>query len=191
MTQPQPNRRLGLDLIGRKGRTMNNSILDLKPISRTRRNHGLEHATMHILGRKFPQVALAGHSDPNGYTIIGNVDTEDVAEAAIEALKKLREGQSQLAVHKNCGTNFAVSGTFAGLAALLGTLGTGKEFKNKVARLPLMIVLATAALVVAQPLGPIIQKQITTSGDPEALELVRVETAIRAGQKFHRVITEG
>jgi len=170
---------------------MNDSILDLKPISRTRRNHGLEHATMHVLGSKFPKVPLAGHSDPIGFTIIGNVSTEDVAEAAIEALKRLREGQSQLAVHKNCGTNFAVSGVFAGLAAWLGTIGAGKEFKNKLARLPLMIMLATAALVAAQPLGPIIQKQITTSGDPETLELVRVETAIRAGQKFHRVFTEG
>lgn len=170
---------------------MSDSILDLKPISRARRNHGLEHATMHILGRKFPRLTLAGHSDPFGFTIIGNVTTEDVAEAAIEALKKLRGGQAQLALHKNCGTNFAISGIFAGLAAGLGTLGAGKETKQKLARLPLMMMLATIALVLAQPLGPIIQKQITTSGDPDALELVRVETNIRAGLKFHRVITEG
>jgi hypothetical protein len=170
---------------------MSDSILDLKPISRVRRNHGLEHATMHILGRKFPQVTLGGHSDPLGFTIIGNVNTEDVAEAAIEALKKLRDGQSQLAQHKNCGTNFAISGIFAGLGAWLGTLGAGKETKKKLARLPLMMMLATIALVLAQPLGPIVQKQITTSGDPEALELVRVETNVRAGLKFHRVITEG
>jgi len=131
---------------------MSDSILDLKPISRARRNHGLEHATMHILGRKFPRVTLGGHSDPFG---------------------------------------FAISGIFAGLAAWLGTLGAGKETKQKLARLPLMMMLATIALVLAQPLGPIIQKQITTSGDPDALELVRVETNIRAGLKFHRVITEG
>jgi hypothetical protein len=170
---------------------MNNSILDLKPLSRTRRNHGLEHATIHVLAKKYPHVTLAGYSDPIGFTIIGNVDTEDVAEAAIEALKKLRGGEAQLALHKNCGTNFVISGVFAGLGAWLGTLGTDKRVKNKLGRLPLMILLATIALVVAQPLGPIVQKQITTSGDPEALELVRVETAIRAGQKFHRVITEG
>lgn len=170
---------------------MNNSILDLKPISRTRRNHGLEHATIHVLAKKYPHVALAGYSDPVGFTIVGSVDTEDVAEAAIEALKKLRGGEAQLALHKNCGTNFVISGVFAGFGAWLGTLGTDKKVKNKLGRLPLMMLLATIALIVAQPLGPIVQKQITTSGDPEALELVRVETAIRAGQKFHRVITEG
>lgn len=170
---------------------MSDSILDLKPISRVRRNHGLEHATMHVLGKKYPHIALAGYSDPIGFTIVGNVNTEDVAEAAIEGLKKLRGGEAQLATHKNCGTNFVVSGIFAGLAAWLGTLGAGKEFKKKLGRLPFIILLATIALVIAKPLGPMIQKQITTSGDPEALELVRVETAIRAGQKFHRVITEG
>jgi hypothetical protein len=40
-------------------------------------------------------------------------------------------------------------------------------------------------------LGPIVQRRITTSGDPEGLELVRVETFIRAGMRMHRVITEG
>ena len=170
---------------------MSDSILDLKPISRVRRNHGLEHATLHVLGRKYPRIPMAGFSDPVGFTIIGNVTTEDVAEAAIEALKKLRNGEAQLATHKNCGTNFVVSGAFAGLAAWLGTLGAGKEFKKKLGRLPLMMLLASLALVVAQPLGPIIQKQITTSGDPEGLELVKVETVFRVGQRLHRVVTEG
>jgi hypothetical protein len=170
---------------------MNKSILELTPISRIRRNHGLEHATMHVLSEKFPHVTLAGISSPGGFTIIGDVNTEDVAEAAIVALKRLRGGQAGLAMHENCGTNFVVSGLFAGLAAWLGILGAGKEFKKKVGRLPLMIVLATAALILTRPLGPLVQKQITTSGDPEGLELVRVETAVRAGVRMHKVITEG
>jgi hypothetical protein len=170
---------------------MSNSIFDLAPISRTRRNHGLEHATIHVLSEKFPHVTIAGVSSPGGFTIIGNVSTEDVAEAAIEALKRLRDGQADLALHENCGTNFVVSGLFAGLAAWLGTLGAGKEFKKKVGRLPLMIMLATTALVLTRPLGPLVQKQITTSGVPEGLKLVRVETSVRAGVRMHRVITEG
>ena len=88
---------------------MSDSILDLKPISRVRRNHGLEHATLHVLGRKYPRIPMAGFSDPVGFTIIGNVTTEDVAEAAIEALKKLRNGEAQLATHKNCGTRISSS----------------------------------------------------------------------------------
>jgi len=170
---------------------MKNSFLNLPPISRTRRNHGLEHATLQVLNQKFPQVSLGGMSSPQGFTIVGEVTSEDVAEAAIEALKRLRAGESDLAQHPNCGTNFAIPGAFAGLAAWLGTLGSGKSFKQKLERLPLVMVLATTALVLTYPLGPMFQKRFTTSGDPQGLELERVETIIRAGVKLHHVTTRG
>lgn len=170
---------------------MSNSLLDFYPISRTRRNHGLEHATMQVLSQKQPQVQLGGMSSPHGFTIVGDVTSEDVAEAAIEALKRLRAGESELAQHPNCGTNFAIPGAFAGLAAWLGTLGCGKSFKDKLERLPLVMMLATTALILTYPLGPLFQKRFTTSGDPQGLELERVETTIRAGVKLHHVSTRG
>ena len=170
---------------------MSNSLLDFFPISRTRRNHGLEHATMKVLNNKIPSRNLGGVSSPQGFTIIGDVSAEEVADAAIEALKRLRAGEADLAIHPNCGTNFAVPGAFAGLAAWLGTLGSGKRFKEKLERLPLMIVLATAALVLTYPLGPKVQERFTISGDPQGLELERVETTIRGGVKMHHVTTRG
>jgi hypothetical protein len=170
---------------------MKKSLLDLQPISRTRRNHALEHATLHILSRKFPNITMAGVSSPNGFTLIGDVTTEDVAEGAIEALKRLRDGEADLALHPNCGTNFAVSGIVAGLAAWLGTLGSGKEIKRKLERLPLIVLLATTAIVITRPLGPLIQKKITTASNPEGLELERIETSVRLGLRLHRVITRG
>jgi hypothetical protein len=170
---------------------MSNSLLDFYPISRTRRNHGLEHATMHILNQRFPHLHLAGISSPRGFSIVGDVKAEDVAEAAIEALKRLRAGESELAQHPNCGTNYAIPGAFAGLAAWLATLGTDKSFKKKLERLPLVMVMASAALALTYPLGPIVQKRFTTSGDPQGLELERVETTIRAGARLHHVTTRG
>lgn len=170
---------------------MSQSILEMPPISRIRRNHGLEHATIHILSKKHPNIAIGGMSSPMGFTIVGDVTTEDVAEAAIEALKKLRAGESALVLHPNCGTNFAVSGAMAGFAAWLGTLGSGKQFRKKLERLPLIMLLATIALMVTRPLGPMIQKRITTAADPERLELERVETSVRAGLRMHRVTTRG
>jgi len=170
---------------------MSNGLLDLKPISRVRRNHGLEHATIHILSKKNPNVHLGGLSTPRGFTIFGDVPTEEVAEAAIEALKSLRAGQANLAMHPNCGTNFAISGLMAGLAAWLGSLGSGKRFKQKLERLPLMVFLATLALILTRPLGPLMQKHVTTTGDPQGLELDRVETFVRAGIRMHRVFTKG
>jgi hypothetical protein len=170
---------------------MSNPILDFQPISRTRRNHGLEHATIHILSKKYPHVHLGGLSTPVGFTIFGEVPTEVVAEAAIEALKRLRKGEADLAIHPNCGTNFALSGMTAGAAAWMGSLGAGKRFKEKLERLPLMALLATIALILTRPLGPLVQKRITTTGDPQGLELERVETLVRAGVRMHRVLTKG
>ena len=170
---------------------MSKSILDLQPISRIRRNHGLEHATIHMLSKKFPTESFAGMSTPFGFTIVGNVTSEDVAEAAIEALKKLRAGQSELAMHQNCGTNYAIAGMMAGLGAWLGMIGAGRSTKKKLERLPLMMTLATVSLVATRSLGPYIQKNITTTGHPDGLELTKVETSVRAGLRMHRVITRG
>lgn len=170
---------------------MNKSILALQPISRIRRNHGLEHATIHMLSKKFPKLPFGGVSSPSGFTIIGDVNSEDIAEAAIEALKQLRAGQVDLAMHPNCGTNFAISGIMAGMGAWLATIGAGNSKKEKIERLPLMMTLAMIALVLTRPLGPYIQKNITTSGNPDGLELTRVETTVRAGLRMHRVTTRG
>jgi hypothetical protein len=170
---------------------MSNLLLDQNPFSRVRRNHGLEHATLHVLGKKYPHLKMGGVSSPFGFTIMGDVTTEEVAEAAIEALKKLRAGDEKLATHANCGTNFAVSGLVAGSAAWLGTLGSGKTFKSKLERLPLIMLLATLALILTRPLGPWVQEKITTTGKPGSLELDRVETAVRGGVRLHRVITRG
>ena len=170
---------------------MSNSFFDFQPISRVRRNHGLEHATIKVLSERFPGQNFGGISTPFGYTIVADLSTEEVAEAAITALKRLRAGEADLAMHPNCGTNFAISGAVAGGAAWLGTLGSGKQFKRKLERLPLIIFLATLALIVSRPLGPFIQKHITTASDPEGLELERVETSVRAGMRLHRILTRG
>ncbi|MEA3327277.1 MAG: DUF6391 domain-containing protein [Chloroflexota bacterium] len=170
---------------------MSSSILQLNPISRVRRNHGLEHATIHVLNKQFPHMKLGGVSTPIGFIIIGEATTEDVAKAAIEALKRLRAGEIDLAFHPNCGTNYAIPGIFAGIAAWLGTLGSDKKMKSKLERLPLSILLATFAFILTRNLGPLVQKRVTVAGDPEGMELERVETSVRMGIRMHRVITKG
>ena len=54
-----------------------------------------------------------------------------------------------------------------------------------------MILLATVALILTRPLGPLVQKWVTTTGDPAGLELERVETIVRAGVHMHRILTKG
>lgn len=102
-------------------------VLESFPISRVRRNHGLEHATLHILAEQHPRTSLAGHSDLGGFWILGEVDIEDIQNAVDQALKRLQNGEEELAVHPNCGTNFVTAGTFAGVAASMAMFGAGRR----------------------------------------------------------------
>src|SRR5512141_1408005 len=92
----------------------------VSPLSRLQRNHGLEHATLHVLADGDPHLSLAGHSDLGGFWILGNVETDTLRSAVQEALERMRNGEHNLAVHPNCGTNFVATGALAGLAAWSG-----------------------------------------------------------------------
>lgn len=166
-------------------------FLEITPISRIRRNHGLEHATLHILSKKHPQRNMAGHSDVNGFWLIGDIDTEEVGAAIDEALARMRAGEEHLAVHPNCGTNFVTSGILAGLGAFIALMGSGQRRRDKLERLPLAATLATLALIVAQPLGLIMQQEVTTSGKPESLEVTEIIPTRRGMLNAHRVLTQG
>ena len=166
------------------------SVLETPVISRIRRNHGLEHASIHVLSKRHPGVSLVGHSDPGGFWLIGNLTTEQVRDGVDTALARLRRGERKLAVHPNCGTNFVTSGVFAGLAAAAAMLGA-RRATEKFTRLPMAMALATLALIAAQPLGFIVQERITTSGDPGAMEIVEITPARRGRFNAHRILTRG
>jgi hypothetical protein len=167
----------------------NNSLLDVYPVGATRRNHGLEHATLHVLAQRFPRLPFAGHSDPGGFWIVGNISTDDLFSAVDEALQRLRNGESQLAVHPNCGTNLVTAGAMAGLAGALAMFGAGSGRRQKLERLPLAITLATMALMVAQPVGMALQARVTTSGDPGSLHIVEIRAVQRGRIQSHRIVT--
>lgn len=167
------------------------TLLSAFPVSRIRRNHGLEHATLHLLSKRYPKTSLAGHSDMGGFWILGEVETEDVRQTVDEALERMRNGEEDLAVHPNCGTNFVTAGTFAGVAASLAMLGVGKTIRDRIERVPLAASLATLALIFAQPMGLIIQERITTSGRPEGLRVVDITPSRKGRIRAHRVVTEG
>jgi len=166
-------------------------LLAYPPISRVRRNHGLEHATLHMLAERCPGRSLAGYSDLRGFWIAGDVETADVNAAVSEALLRLNSGEGQLAIHPFCGTNLATAGILAGGAAALAMFGTGRRLRDKLDRLPLAMSLATLALILAQPLGMAIQKEVTTSGVPGSLRVLRIIPQPRGRIKAHRVLTAG
>jgi hypothetical protein len=165
------------------------TILDIPVISSTRRNHGLEHATINILSQSFPYQRLAGYSFPGGFFILGDIPTANLREAVTQALSRMNNGEHRLAIHDHCGTNYVASGLVTGLLAWAGMVGA-KSKREQVERLPLVLSLAIIGLVLSRPLGPVLQKRITTSGDPQGLSIVDVYP-IRVGRPtIHRIVTK-
>ena len=160
-------------------------ILDLPFILETRRNHALEHATLHMMARTY-KGTMAGHSNPTGFFLLGDFSTPDVWAAATEALERLREGESGLAIHAGCGTNMA---TTALLSATLGwsVLRGAKSTLTKFLLLPIAVAFAVIGVLLARPLGPWLQKYVTTEANMGHMQIIDI-IPIRKG--VHRVITK-
>ena len=165
-------------------------LLSQPVISRIRRNHGLEHATIHVLSARHPNRAIAGRADPRGFLILGQLSTDAVAEAAQEALRRLKSGEHHLAVHPNCGTNFLTAGLLAGAASYFSLLGgASHRWRDRLARLPFAIMAAIIALIISQPLGAAAQRHVTTESELGALEILNVRRLNRGRTVIHRVRT--
>ncbi|GIV63034.1 MAG: hypothetical protein KatS3mg045_0373 [Bellilinea sp.] len=154
-----------------------------------RRNHALEHATLQILAKSNPRLRLAGYSDSLGFWIIGRVDFDDLQEAIHQAETRLNRGEAHLAIHPNCGTNFAASGLIAALAAFVGMLGSGNSARRRWERLPLVAVLVTLSLILSRPLGPWLQAVATTDARLNGLHVVGIDRFERRGIPLYRVHT--
>ena len=161
-----------------------------KILSRIRRNHGLEHATLNILSARHPGISLAGHSDAGGFWILGEINSEELFQTANLALEELASGKESLALHQNCGTNLLVSGFAAGLAGAAGMIGAGNRVREKIERLPVITALSVLALLVAKPLGPLVQKMVTTSGTPGSLKISSIKPYNFNGRPAHRISTQ-
>ncbi len=163
-------------------------ILNWEPFSRVRRNHALEHATLQVLAEKNPQLRMAGYSDPRGFWLVGQIETDQVEEGVRQALSRLQNGEHKLAIHPNCGTNLVTSGFVAGAFAWLGMQGAGRNARDRVERLPLVITLVTLAMVLSQPLGPMVQERVTTSAAAQGMEIMKIERLQRGDVPLHRVL---
>lgn len=164
------------------------TILDLPFVKRTRRNHALEHATIHVLSGRQRSLPLAGRSTASGFYLYGQVSTEEVAGAVNEALSRLRAGESHLAIHPNCGTNLVTSVMMSGLAAF-AIIGVNRRDRSALERLPTLFLTTAAALIAAQPLGAAAQQHITTLADLGNLRVTGIRLVRRGRVTIHRVDT--
>jgi hypothetical protein len=145
-------------------------VLSIPIVRRTRRNHGLEHATIHLLSTK--RYRLSGRSSGGGFLLFGDVPTEAVETAVNDALRRMRGGEHHLAVHPNCGTNLVTAGLLTSLVGMVGLSGTDR--RESWNRLPLTMILMMFTVLLSQPLGMSLQRYFTTDGDPGNLEVLHV-----------------
>jgi hypothetical protein len=171
------------------------TLLNVAPVSRVRRNHALEHATLNVLSERYRDLRLVGRASLWGFYVYGNVPTERMLAAAQEGLRRLRAGDRRMAIHPNCGSNLAIAGILAGVGAFLALGGLSKDdsrgFWQRLFRLPFACTAAMLGILLAQPMGPLFQAHVTTQADVGALRIVGVTQETRAGVVVHHVRTGG
>jgi hypothetical protein len=158
-------------------------------LTRIRRNHALEHATIHLLSAAYPRRSIIGRSDWRGFYLYGDFPTPAVVEAAAHALARLQSGERGLAIHPNCGTNLLTAATLACLGSLVAFGHPGDRWRDRLERLPLALLAAAAGLIVSRPLGTQIQMHLTTQADPGTLRLLAVKRLPALYPTAHRVLT--
>ena len=160
-------------------------LLNLPLILETRRNHALEHATLHVLARTH-KISMAGHSNPTGFFLLGDLQLEEIANASIEALTRLRAGESGLAVHEGCGTNMATTALLSATLAWAPLRGA-QSTRWRLFLIPLAVVFAAFGYWLSKPLGPWLQEYITTEADMGNMQITDIRF-VRKG--VHRIITK-
>ncbi len=152
-------------------------------VTNVRRNHALEHATVSLLlGRLGPDIRVVGRASSDGFFLYGDIPSDLMGQCVQEALTRLQRGEASWAVTPHCGTNIATTGVLTGLATLAVT--SGGQSNDRISR---AILASMLAVVVAQPLGRLIQRYLTTSADLIGTEIVSIET--RGSGRYYKVRT--
>src|SRR5690349_23334591 len=94
----------------RRAASMEASSHDMNPIEQVvqqvtlggavRENHALEHATIVLLSKRFPEVRLSGISFATGFFVFGDLPTDMIRPMAEQALARLRGGEPEMAIHE-------------------------------------------------------------------------------------------
>lgn len=150
-----------------------------------RENHALEHATIVLLNKRFPDARLSGVSFAKGYFVFGDVPTEAIRPAAEQALGRLRGDAPELAIHERCGTNLAVAGMLTGLSAM-----TVARMRKPYSTFNNVILASTAALVLARPLGLLVQRYVTTRTPNNSMSVKSIKRIKVLGNPAHFVTTD-
>ncbi|HEY4177247.1 MAG TPA: DUF6391 domain-containing protein [Kofleriaceae bacterium] len=140
--------------------------------------HGLEHACIALL-KKFGHHPIEGRTKNNTF-VVGLRDSERATTAAVwqatqDAIRRIRNGQHDLAYTPRCGTSIMVRGLLTALAVGGGALAClvgGFTVPTVVGSLGAYI----AARLLSYPLGLLIQHTMTVSTEFRSARVVNVES---------------
>lgn len=159
--------------------------MNLGFFNKVRRNHALEHATITLAHSGMGESGiLGGNSMQWGFLVYGDVPTDVLSNAAEDALRRLKSGESDLAVSPYCGTNLVVAAT---LAAVGCAIAVGK--RRRWSSIPRLMSVSLMALLAAKYVGPQVQRYVTTSGEVDGLTIRDVDRIGAGGLTVHRVRT--
>ena len=161
-------------------------IMDFPPFLATRRNHALEHASLHVLARKYKDQNMGGHSNPTGFFLFGDMSLEDIRNAINEAMIRLRAGESGLAIHPGCGTNMAATTLLPATFAWV-PLQSVRSTRWRLLLIPVALMFAVFGYLLSKPLGPWLQRNVTTEADLGEMQVMDI-VFVRKG--VYRVITK-
>jgi Domain of unknown function (DUF6391) len=141
-----------------------------------RRNHALEHATIVVMMEREPGRKLNGFSTDDGFFVQGVRSIAEVESAAREAMRRLRNGERRLAIHRNCGTTIVAANL---LAAVFFWVALGLGFLYLGGSYLYLLILGSVVLAFALriPLSLILQRFVTTDADLTNAEVGWVEPA--------------
>lgn len=150
-----------------------------------RENHALEHATIVILSKRYPDARFSGVSFASGFFVFGDAPTAAIRPAADQALARLRGDEPEMAIHERCGTNLAVTGMLTAFTAML-VARMRKPYNN----FNNMMLATTASIVAARPLGLLVQRYITTRTPASNFRIGEVKRMMVMGAPTHFVRTD-
>lgn len=162
-------------------------MLDL--VRRVRQNHALEHATLNVLEERHPRLRAGGRATAEGFYLIGELpEPEIVRQAAEQALQRLQRGEATLAVHPRCGTNLVATSFASGLLALTWARSAGKNVPFW-AQIPSALLGAMVGALLAQPIGPWLQANVTTNADVRDVRIEAIHTREQGRWRLYFVRT--
>lgn len=134
-----------------------------------RRNHAIEHATVHVLEELYGAKMVDGCATTEGFRIRAAVDPVLIFDAAREGLSRLQRGDGALAINRRCATALLVS-YFAVGGSLVSLLLTTHNVS------PLNLALVLILTVAATPkISRVVQRFLTTSLDVKGMSIGGVE----------------